>query len=78
LVRNDPFLESGRKVMNIDDLTVNGARSLCAAYAVAFFDITDGKALGLPWKPSPPPIAAKAAVLRALSCATHVVRPPRA
>ena len=73
-VRNDPFLEIGPKVMNIDDLTVKGARILCAGYKVALFDMTDAKAFGVRRVPPPPPSALKAAVLRVLSCAAHVGR----
>jgi hypothetical protein len=73
-VRNGPFLETGPKVMNIDDLTVRGARFLCANYKVALFDIADGRSFHVRSNPPPPPTADKAAVLQSLSCAAHVVR----
>ena len=77
LVRNDPFLERGPKVMDVGRLTAAQALSLCGRYKVALFDRADGEALGVAAFPATPPSAAKAAVLRALSCAAHVVRPSR-
>jgi hypothetical protein len=75
LVRNDPFLERGPKVMDVNYLTAPQALALCAHFKVALFDRTDGAALGVATLPPMPPPAGKAEVLRSLSCATRVVAP---
>jgi hypothetical protein len=75
LVRNDPFLERGPKVMDLGHLTTAAALALCARYKVALFDRADGQALGVASYAPALPTPGKAEVLRSLSCAAHVVAP---
>ena len=47
LVRNDPFLEAGPKVMLLQSLSPRGIEAVCRAHSVAVFDRAQGLAAGL-------------------------------
>jgi hypothetical protein len=47
LVRNDPFLKTGPKVLNLGGLDQAGLDWVCGHYRVAMFDKTRGRALGI-------------------------------
>ncbi len=56
VVRNDPFLAGGPKVMALSFLTEPMVRQLCARYSVAVFDGQSAQALGIdvtPYGPAP-------------------------
>ena len=68
LVRNDPFLEQGPKVMHLSLLTGLQIRQLCAAHSVALFAYAQGKAVGITTYSPAPDLGDKRVLLRSLHC----------
>ena len=65
LVRNDPFLRAGPKVLSLPRLDATRLDALCRQHDVAIFDREDARQLGIRPVPSPPALAEKDRALRA-------------
>jgi len=77
LVRNDPWLASSPKVLNLTSLRSDQIKQLCSRYRVAIFDSEDASRAGLPFASSQSPDAGSAeslrVLMRSLGCAKEHV-----
>ena len=78
LVRNDPWLASSPKVLNLTSLRSDQIKQLCSRYQVAIFDSEDASRAGLPFAFSQSPSASANAerlreVMHSLGCAKENV-----
>lgn len=77
LVRNDPWLLEGPKVMDIDALTEAQVRTVCGRHSVAVFDRATGEGFGVRVTPSDPgrPAAGLRVLMRAIRCGVPLSAP---
>jgi hypothetical protein len=77
LVRNNPFLNAGPKVLHLKYLSQPRVDQLCATHRVAIFDRKDARLLGIgAMEPDPQPPGARPQTSLPKSCGPHVVQPP--